>query len=216
MTTLGIMKARIGREIRRPGLTTEIAEAIATAIEFYRGQRFFMLDRDSVDVSLTIGQASYTANDDANIGLLERLDYLHLVWGSQTFNLARRSPEWMDTASLNGQSAGEPFTYSWFAETIRLYPIPNISGMSMRMSGQFHVAAPTDDNATGNAWMVEAEQLIRCHAKYELFTHVLMNPQMSEMFDPEGQGTPTARALAVLKRRSTHKQTDGIIAAMTL
>lgn len=216
MTTLGTMKARIGREIRRPGLTTEIAEAINTAIEHYRGQRFFMLDRDNVDVALTINQASYTVADSADIGLLERLDYLHLVWGSQTFNLARRSPEWMDTASLNGQSAGQPFTYSWFAQTIRLYPIPNVADMSMRMSGHFHVAAPTDDNATGNPWMVEGEALIRCHAKYELFTHVLMNMQMSEMFDPEGTGTPTARALAVLKRRSTHKQTDGIVAAMTL
>lgn len=216
MTTLAIMKDRIAREIRRPGITTQIGEAINTAIEFYRGQRLFMLDRDSVDVPLVIDQASYTVSDDANIGLLERLDYLHLVWGSQTFNLARRSPEWMDTASLNGQSSGQPFTYSWFAQAIRLYPIPNIADMSMRMSGQFHVAAPTDDNATGNAWMVEGEQLIRCHAKYELYTHVLLNMQMSEMFDPEGNGTPTARALAVLKRRSTHKQTDGIVAAMTL
>lgn len=218
MTTLAIMVDRVARELRRSNVETQIREAIATAIEAYQHERFFFSEEDTVEIPLVVDQAVYTADDDAMIGRIETLDYVHLLIGSQTYPLAPATASWMDLANVDGQSNGQPYRYLWFGEGIRVYPIPNIADMALRIAGSFNTDAPASDDEANNPWMTKAEALIRCHAKFELFTHVINDQARAAIFDPEAVGpmAPTARALARLRRRSGGKMATGFMEAWNL
>lgn len=124
MTTLATMKDRIAEEFRRDDLTADIANAITTAIDAYKYEKF--------------------------------------SFNTTTF-----------------------------------------------------VDAPADDDETGNAWMVEAERLIRCRAKLEIVLNVFRQPDdrmaadlMKEIDD----------ALTVLRRSrsNTSTATFGTLGRMKL
>jgi len=68
MTTLSVMKGRIAEELRRDDLTTEIANAIATAIAGYKYERFSFNQTTFVDVPASDGEA-----DNAWMTTAERL-----------------------------------------------------------------------------------------------------------------------------------------------
>ena len=57
MTTLAAMKTRCAQELRRNDLTTEIANAISTAIEAYKYERFFFNQSSVVEAPATDGEA---------------------------------------------------------------------------------------------------------------------------------------------------------------
>lgn len=219
MTTLAIMKARIAAELRRPNISSQIADAINTAIDAYKGERLWFAEQYHVDIQLTSGQEFYTATDDAWIGRISRLDYAHLVLTGQSYPLRRMPDEWLDIASPPANSGGQPYWYGWYARTLRVFPIPSSDGMTLRLAGQFEMTAPADDNETGNPWMVEAETLIRCRAKYELYQHVLLDLAKAAMFDPDRRNpspSPTLAALNVLRRKTSAKTTTGRVSGWTV
>jgi hypothetical protein len=106
-------------------------------------------------------------------------------------------------------TSNQPFHWGYFAETFRMFPAPSTAGLTVRVGGNFAVSAPTTDGEMGNSWMVEGENLIRCHAKFELYTHVLANAEAAARLHPDNPLSPTAMALSALRRRSTAKALAG-------
>lgn len=219
MTTLAIMKARIAKELRRSNISTEIGEAISTAIDAYQSERLWFAEQYHVDIDLIEGQEFYTATDNVWIGRVSRLDYVHLVLSGQSYSLRRMPDQWLDIASPPGNSGGQPYCWGWYASTLRVYPVPSASGMKVRLAGQFETPAPETDSEASNPWMVEAETLIRSRAKYELYQHLLLDLAKAAMFDPDRRNpspSPTLAALNVLRRKSYAKTATGRVRAWSL
>jgi hypothetical protein len=185
MSTLGIMKERIASEMRLDDLSSasefrvlstvsDIHDAIMSAIDAYADEKFYFSEsRSSVSFNTVAAQDSYTSSDDADIARILKIQYAFVTIGGQPQKLLPRLPEEVEAGNLgSGSLIGTPQFYTWYAETIRLEPIPS-DVFPVRFGCILKTAAPASDAETGNRWMVDAERLIRCRAKAELYAHVI-------------------------------------------
>jgi hypothetical protein len=179
VTTQTIMKARIADELARTDLTSQIAYAITDAIAAYQAERwFFNESRTTVSFSTVDGQEFYTLSDDADIANIRRVDYCVLYVGDDVRKLEYRCPEDMEYLSANGTQEGTPWSYGWYDNKLRLYPVPD-TVYTIRIAAHVKVAAPATDGEASNPWMVDAERLIRSRAKLELALHVLRDDALA-------------------------------------
>lgn len=176
--TLGDMKARVADELARSDLTTQIANAINDAIDFYQNERFIFNESRDITFSTVSGQEFYSTAANANIPTLKSFDYVILYLGNIPWNLRRRAPLDIEILNQNGLMRGQPWNYAYYNKQLRLGPVPD-TAYSMRIAGRITYAAPATDTEANNPWMVDAEKLIRCRAKMELHRHVTRN--MKEM-----------------------------------
>lgn len=208
MTTLATMRTRIGSEIRRPGLTSQIDAAIATAIGAYQSERWLFNERRNVTFSTVASQEFYTSSDHASIPLLVKLDYAKVYVGNTAYDLEPSDPSTMEGLSDSATNTGQPGEYVYYGESLRLYPVPD-AVYTIRLAGVFVVAAPASDGEASNPWMTTGERLIRSRAKLELALHVLFDQGMAT-----AMGEATAEAWADLKRRSNTMTGSGRIRSM--
>jgi hypothetical protein len=69
-------------------------------------------------------------------------------------------------------STGQPYSYTYYNRSIRLYPVPSETVYEVRIGGHWQVVEPASDTEKYNPWMIEAEQLIRARAKLNLARNV--------------------------------------------
>jgi hypothetical protein len=208
MTTLTIMKARIVREIRRSNIDTDIAAAIETAIAQYQDTRLYFNETRDFTFETVADQEFYDSSDDADLGLILKFDYVHYIQDTNSWPLSPMTPAAIEHLNVAGTFSGEPQAYCWYGEQLRLYPVP-ADEYDIRIGCVKKVAAPATDGEASNRWMTDAELLIRCRAKYELYTHVLLNGTLSAYFDPERDGSPTKTALDQLRVKTARMTQQG-------
>lgn len=203
MTTLATMKARIASELRRNNLTTQIADAINTAIEAYQHERFTFNETRDIEFDTVAAQEFYDASDDEALGRLKRIDYVVAEIGSSYYTLTAMSPEDIEKLNGTGDFTGQPLSYCYYQSKLRIYPVP-ADVYTVRMGASVAIAAPATDDEADNPWMTTAEKLIRCRAKYELFEHVLFDEGRADRFSPDNPVGPTAKAFDELKAATNH------------
>lgn len=203
MTTLLAMKTRVAREVRRKEYADvgavfqdAIDDAITSAIEAYQDERFLFNETRDTTFSTVVDQEFYDSSDDADIGNIVKIDYVKLIVGDSVFDLLPDYPAEIEGAANNATSTGQPGWYVYYAQAIRLYPIP-AEVWSVRVAGVYKYAAPATDGEAGNYWMTIAERLIRSRAKYELALHVLRDTELAQTM-----ASSVTEALAQLKRRT--------------
>ena len=130
MATLGAMKARIARETTRDDLLDNgaIAEEITSAINFYRAERFWFNEkRTQLVFNTVVGQTDYGAATAADIAHILRIDYVTASWpGDGAITVGYCSPLDMEILLSNPPlSAARPYRYSYYEQTLRLYPEPD-------------------------------------------------------------------------------------------
>lgn len=208
MTTLAVMRARINREIRRSNIDTDVSAAITTAIDEYSHHRLAFNETREFTLSTVASQELYTSSDDADLGNIIKFDYVNYVQGSNSWPLDPMTPARIEYLNAAGTFSGQPQAYCWYGEKFRLYPVPT-AVYTIRIGCVKKVAAPATDGEASNRWMTDAELLIRCRAKYELYTHVLLNGTLSAYFDPERDGSPTKTALERLQIKASRAAQQG-------
>lgn len=201
--SLQTMITRIATEIRRPLLAvgtpdatmSVIGLAILDAIAIYQKDRFRISDVDPSNQSsfMTVqGQYIYTYSDDPDISTLYAIDALNVYVGSTAEKMSKRTPEEIYLLNQQNQQSGQPTDWSYVKNSIILYPIPSMA-WQIFIVGHVQIAAPTTLIDTTNPWMNWAEQLIRCHAKYEIATHITRNAEMATAMSPDASGGPDGR-----------------------
>lgn len=176
MASYADLQARIAREIHRSDLTSDIRAAILSAVAFFSSQRFAGNEK-RWSITTIAGEKFYGV-DTASPGTLPsdilEIDSITVTANSRIYQLDRMSYTDMDAIDAGTTPlAGYPRLWSWYANQIRLYPTPNAAYV-LNISGQCKLAelsAETDSNF----WTNEAEELIRCRAKRDLYAHVLMD-----------------------------------------
>lgn len=172
------MKARIADELMRNDLTSQIAYAITTAIDAYENERWHFNESRALTFSTVDGQEFYTSSDDADIALIQKIDYVMCYQGNIPYELRYAKPADMEAQSVNGTQEGVPWEYTWYGNAIRLYPVPD-QVYTIRIGASYKVAAPASDSEASNPWMTHAERLIRSRAKLELALHVLKDQDLA-------------------------------------
>lgn len=203
MSTLAIMKARIASELARNNLTSQIADAISTAISVYQKDRFRFneaIPLAPVTFNTIPGQPYYSgalpsAPLVSVLPTMKKIDYLNITIGNTVQYLDREEPETIRLLNFANTQSGQPLSYAVEGETIMLYPTPS-EVWPILFGGVFAYPAPADDAETGNRWMLDGELLIRSRAKFEIATHVTRNKQMADDMSPEKPpaGKPTGHA----------------------
>jgi hypothetical protein len=166
--TLGAMKQRIAREIRRSDIDDDIAAAIGDAIVAYEDERFYFNETRTFTFNTVADQARYDSGDVADLANILKFDYVMMRLNGTDYTLHQESPEFFD--DLVNATANQPSYFGWYGEEFLLYPTPN-DAYAIRIGCVRKVAAPADDTEEDNPWMTKAERLIRNRAKAELYAH---------------------------------------------
>lgn len=176
MSTLGDMKARIAEEVFRDDLGAAIAREIASAIRFYQNKRIYFQERYDFVFDTVAGQAFYGAVDAPEIANLISIDFVAVSYNGSITTLEYRDPALLEQYTFP-PSSGYPYNYTYYQSQLRLYPVPT-SVIPVRVAGLITKPAPATDVETDNPWMNDAEELIRCRAKRNLYLHSLGDQAM--------------------------------------
>jgi hypothetical protein len=207
MTTLTLLKARIADDLNRSDLTSQIAQAITDAINFWKPTRFFFNETRLATFNTTDGTSIYTSSEDADIPLFVKLDAVFINDGTHNHELQWVSPEEMEYLLDSQTSEGLPRAYTYFESSFRFYPIPDAT-YTVRPIGLIEKAAPASDDEASNVWMTEAFELIRCRAKLYLITHLDIDDKMTQI---QLLSAAEQSALSKLRRESTKRAGGGRI-----
>lgn len=173
MSTYGEMQDRIADELARSDLTTAIQRAIQTAIKRHERRRFYFNEAIG-SFSASSSQEYYTTSDFAPMDRLVSIDSLKIDVNTSTYPIIPRSWEYIDKIQTNAGYTGDPTDYVYYRQQIRLYPIPYI-GRTLHIAYVERLAT-LSATADTNAWMMDAEEMIRAAAKREIYMHKIQKP----------------------------------------
>lgn len=178
--TYGDMQTRIANEIDRTDLTTEIQQAINSAVSFYARKNFFGTE-SSFTFSTVVSKEYYGVSDAPEIASSPFLDELNVNINEGRIQMSRQTFEYIDSISFLPTATGQPYLWAYRANQIRLYPIPSqiytITAFNTPRLGLL-----TDPN-TSNWWTdtdIGAECLIRTRAKLTLIVNVIRGVDMGD------------------------------------
>lgn len=172
MSTYGTMQDRIANELSRTDLTTRIQEAIQSAVAHYQKEPWYFCEDRSKTFSTVAGQEFYTSSDLADIPNYQSIEYLEVTVNSTNrFRVEKRDGELIAGWSTNTGFRSRPTDFAYFAKQIRLYPIPD-AVYTIRIVGQLRQAT-LSSTADSNAWMTDAERLVRSRAKADIYENVI-------------------------------------------
>ena len=180
MSTYGDMQNRIADELgARSDLTSQIQLAIQTAIAKWERERFYFNEVRTANAFSTVkGQEFYGASDYAPLGTLAHIDKLSILISGNRFALTPRTAQYLEDVSVNSAVQGQPADYAYYGLQLRLYPIPD-NAYPINILGTTRLAAISNPNDS-NAWTNDAEALIRCEAKMDLYENTLQAPELAD------------------------------------
>lgn len=174
----GLMQSRIADELVRSDLTSQIQNAIQTAIQQYeRTPLYFNQVRQEAAFYTAHGQEFYSSAASPLIASMVTMHKVTVTVSGNRYSMNPRTPEYMEDTSVNPIVYGQPVDYAYFGEQLRFYPIPDNS-YPIALSGIYRLNTLSNSTDT-NAWVSDAELLIRCRAKWELAVHVLRDADLA-------------------------------------
>jgi hypothetical protein len=178
MSDYGTMQARIADELARADLADQIRREILSAIAHFQRESFYFTEARSLAFSTAAGREFYGGDDEDDIPSLPAIDTVTLLDGTRRKALVRRSYDALEALSAESGARGEPEYFAYYGRQIRLYPVPD-AAYALLVSADQRAPAPSAATDT-NAWMTEAEELIRCRAKWGLAVNVIRDPELRD------------------------------------
>lgn len=158
--TLAELKARIASELHRNDLTTAIADALADAVRLYQSQRF-RFNEARATFSTVDGTEFYSTSVIPSD--IAQIDSLTVTVNGRQVRLDEWSHRKMEDIRTTTNTESQPWAWAWYADQIRLYPIPD-QAYTITISYLQQIDLPASD-ASSNAWTTDAGALIRHTAK---------------------------------------------------
>lgn len=193
------------------GLTlSPIKNAIQTSIAKWEREPFYFNEvyNSATPLFTTVsGQELYTTSDAAGIATGSYITDLHALISANRWKLTKRPWEELEVLSGNPAARGQPSDWSYFAQTIRLYPIPD-GAYPIRASRLQRLAALSADGDS-NVWTQDGFDLIRSEAKRFLAVEMLYDVALATAMEFAIYGNPANPRdrgyLGVLKAESTRR-----------
>lgn len=166
MSTYGTMLSRIADDLDRTDLSTQIQTAVQNAVRYYERRKFWF-NEGRATASTTASTDTYAVPTDYMSGLR-----MEITVNGSTYPLALRDINYLDSIGVT-TNTGQPFDFAVLAEEFRLYPVPD-QAYTLTLTYNRSLGELSASNDT-NAWMVEAEDLIRFRAEWEIYQYILKN-----------------------------------------
>lgn len=175
--TFGVIKDRIARDLDRHLAELhgdEIGQAVKDAIEFYSHERFWFLEGENTSLTTVANTAAYAKPSN----VLE-IDEIGLTVGTSIYRLDQESWGWYRERDVTPSGNGsQPGKYIVYQDKIYLYPTPT-AAWQVTIWGLMQLPALSADSDT-NAWVTPpAAELIRAHAKADLYAGRLHQPDLA-------------------------------------
>lgn len=177
MSDYGTMQTRIADELARSDLTSQIRLAILSAIRHHERKKL-KFNQTTGTFSTVASQEYYSSSDLADIPNIVRIDAAKITSGGTNYPLMER--DFSEIDALNeGTTTDLPEFYAYYKQQIRLSAVPD-AAYTVTLA---YVKKLTALSASGdtNAWMVDAEELIRLTAKIDLFINVIRTVDQTEI-----------------------------------
>ncbi len=173
MTDFGTMKTRVGNELKRAELTTEIRDAIISSLAFYKRQRF-RWNTARATLTLQPNVEYYQLPTD----FIEADTLVLRSSGDELDYLEERTHHWTDREKEWDGYRSRPDIFSIQTNELRMYPVPDRSYTALMsyVFEQSEISASASDSAS-NEWMTNGEELIRLHTKVDMLTNVIRGPE---------------------------------------
>lgn len=173
MADLGTMVRRIREDVSRgTDIDARIKQAIVDAIVFYKNKRLgFNIKR--ARALLTSGNETVSLPTD-----WIEADFLRLEENGTRDTMEEVTYDWIEDQTESDNDRGKPYRYAIQHRELRLFPTPDKS-YTLVLSFQYelqNVSISATDGET-NAWLTEAEQLIRKHAMADLYVNYIDGPE---------------------------------------
>lgn len=169
MSDYGTMQSRIADELNRGGLTSQIQNAIISALRHYKYTRL-RWNIARTETTTTADVEYYGLPDDFLEG-----DTMILIDGNDLDFMQERSHFWIDKEKASNDYTSRPYVYAVQADEMRLYPTPD-DEYTLRLTYVYELDEPTASTST-NDWFTSGEELIRLHAKVDLLENVIRGPE---------------------------------------
>lgn len=203
MADLSALKTRIASEIHRPGaLTTEIANAITSAIAKYRSRRF-EVNEQQASFNTIASQEAYDSGDTGFPDDIGQIDSVRVTANGRVTVLEPLTIHEVQERNSASTTEAEPYGFAWYAQQMSFTPIPG-AVYSVSISYQQRKDAPANDGDSSTIWTNQCEALIRACAKRLLFRDVIRNPEQEQAMERAEN-----EALATLMRESAQLQDNG-------
>lgn len=181
MGTLGTLKSRIALELRRSDLTDDIANAIQSAIDFYSNEFFYFNQAARLTFNTVAGRDTYTSADLADLGNVLKVTLAHIIIGPSPYKLNFRPISLIENVNLWNRYTAQPVDYCWYGQKFYLSPIPS-AVWTVKINAYLIAASPSSDTDDSTPWTNDAELLIRCRAKSELYAHVIKKADQAQIY----------------------------------
>jgi len=194
----GSMQSRIADELARSDLTTQIALAIQTAIKRHERERFYFNTKTGT-FSTVAAQEYYAAAANSDIPNISKIERAKVTVDGYKYDLVASTFDSIDDEQ-DGTITGDPTHFAYFAQQVRLYPIPNAI-RTVTMAYVYRLSS-LSDSADANAWMTDGEELIRQTAKGIVAADVISDEAMMMRAGALESGA-RGRLLAETRKRIT-------------
>lgn len=163
------MQARIADEASATGLTSQIKDEIQSAIKFYQTTRF-AFNQGLMTITTDSGRAEYTASDNADIPYIKQI--FTCAVGGNGWSCPMNNMTYEELLPIIQEAGGgNPVVYSYYDRKLYIGPLPG-SGYIIKIA-YLKLLSDLSADADTNAWVDDAEFLIRSRAKRMLFENVL-------------------------------------------
>lgn len=182
MSDYGTMRSRIADEMANDGDITsaQINYAIQDTIKVYERKPWWFNWKTGT-LTTVADQEYYTSAD-----LSDLPDLVEILSATVTYNGIKSPMMAVDYPTIDSEQSGVikgiPRLYAYFAEQLRIYPIP-IGAYTITLSYVYRLAALSADGDT-NAWTTDAEELVRQGAKRRIALNYLNSEDLAARYVP--------------------------------
>lgn len=182
MTTRADLAAEIADDIDDTTgfYASQITRAIQAAQRECERETYYFNQTRDITFTTVAGQSSYDSSDNTSIPTLV---HIRSAWIEDASNertpLRRIRQEDWELLSDNSAATGEPFDYTYFAQKVFLYPIPDSANYTVRLIASPYRLDVLEQGGDTNAWLTEAYDLLKARAKYILARDTLKDMDLA-------------------------------------
>ncbi|WP_078680165.1 hypothetical protein [Bartonella sp. AR 15-3] len=155
----------------------QVQKAIFSALRFCERLPFYFNESREVVFTTLRGKNRYGREVSPFIAEAVQIVDVYLYKHSHKFKLLQTDPIMLES-SENELDRGIPTRYAYFEQKLVLSPIPD-DAYSIRLILNPMRIKEIETMQEDSIWFLEAYELIKTRAKYELYTNILKEPQMA-------------------------------------
>lgn len=158
----------------------QIQNACFQAIRWCEREVYYFNETRDVFFAANDGQDWYDGNDNPNIPTLIRITaaYCERPDGRRT-QIRRVMPDELEHLADSSASRGEPSAFTYFGQRVRLYPIPDDAGYTIRLQLGPYRLTTISSESDSNVWTTEAFDMVKARAKYIIYKDILKDATLA-------------------------------------